>query len=247
MACLDGLQNDLDFDGIGDYCEKWMGPAFAPELFYSSTDDIRGEPRWAMRIVSAGEARLEVIYLLSYYMDLGSQALICQTSTPIYPHPCAGHYGDSEAILLEVQYVSATQHWVLRRARLSQHGDLITIGQGPKGYPTLQYPERSGGYPRIYVSQGKHANYPSDATCDSGGTLGVDNCSSNTYARVAVAANGDIGSSSQHLIDCVASTNPLYAGRAPECYWTGLRFNGWQDGAQPSADPYSDLLLPNGY
>jgi hypothetical protein len=45
MACLDGLQNDLDFDGIGDYCEKWIAPGFAPELFHSSNDDIRAELR----------------------------------------------------------------------------------------------------------------------------------------------------------------------------------------------------------
>ncbi len=45
----------------------------------------------------------------------------------------------------------------------------------------------------------------------------------------------------------IASTNPLYQGRPAECYWTGARFGGWQDGAKPDALPYGPLLTNNGF
>jgi hypothetical protein len=249
-ACLGQQQNDLDGDGVGDYCEIWLATGFAPELYYAHTDDVRGEPRWAIRKVSVEPASVEIAYLLSYYLDRGSHELLCQTTLPppIYPHPCAGHYGDSEAILLFVEYDYASQHWVLKRARLSQHGNLNSFGAGPKGYPAqFVYPGQRGGYPRVFVAVGKHANYASDWACDNGAHLDYDECNSDTTARVAVTANGDVGSSMYHRLDCVLSANPLYSMNPPECYWTGARFGGWQSGAQPSADPYGPLLTANGF
>src|SRR3972149_6604325 len=118
-------------------------------------------------------------YLFSYYRDEGSNAWLCNLPPPFWHPSCEGHNGDSEAIFLEVYYNFGTRHWVLDNARYSQHGSYPTYVRVPSSatYPTqLEYPGRLGGYPRAYVSQGKHANYPTTSACNSGGAFNTDTC-----------------------------------------------------------------------
>jgi hypothetical protein len=106
------------------------------------------------------------------------------------------------------------------------------------------YPGRKGGYPRSYVAYNKHANYGSEAACDSGGAFGFDNCLIDSYARVEAGAQLDIGSRAVHTPqqDCMPSSHPVYSQTGEiECYWTGSRFGGWI-GAQPDAPGYSGRL-----
>lgn len=151
--CFNSAYNDLDQDGVGDFCEEQIAFAFRPELAYWHGDLVGREPYWAGMEFGAGVVR--IAYLLSYYIDDGVDSPLC----PSWPDLCAGHYGDSEWILLDIAYVQSTQHWILRVAYYSEHNGFNFYGQSPKGYPmALVYPDRNGGYPRSYVAISKHAN-----------------------------------------------------------------------------------------
>jgi hypothetical protein len=242
--CFDGVQNDLDQDGIGDYCEKRLALAFDPELAYSHSDQVGREPHWAERLAAhVGRSWVSIAYLLSYYIDLGSEDILCDNY--IGYQKCRGHYGDSEAIYLTVGYDQETQHWVLQQAELSQHLSSQTFSGDPPH--SLTYPSHFGAYPRVYVAYGKHANYATISDCDNGNYFHMDECAPDTYARVGVQGIGDIGSSGHPLQDCMLSTNPLYSWNGVcECYWSGARFSGWQ-GSLPNADPYAPKLLARGF
>lgn len=225
--CFDA-GTDLDADGIRDYCEQRLSLPFAPELYYWNWDDIRREPYWAARPLSPTQVR--IAYLLSYYRDHGSNTYTC--SLPFAPSSCYGHNGDSETLLLDIYYNAVTEHWVLETAWYSAHGHYNVYSRGSKAYPTtLTYPTHPGANPRAWVSMGKHANYNSQSSCNSGGTLGTDDCgSNNTSVVLEWSADWNLGSSTSPLIDCVASRNLAYeyygSGRF-ECYWTGTEFSGW--------------------
>jgi hypothetical protein len=98
-VCYFGTYTDADQDGLGDFCEKNLAAAFAPELYYTAGDDVRREPRWVARATT--EERVMIGYLLSYYRDTGSRSWQC-TANPFYRPECTGHNGDSETIYLEV-------------------------------------------------------------------------------------------------------------------------------------------------
>jgi len=226
--CSDGT--DLDQDGLSDACEKFLAQYFAPELAYSPSpsENVSKEPHWVAEWNADWPGAVNVMYLLSYYLDLGSPAEICG---PFHDYDwCSGHYGDSEWIMLTVYYDFETQHWVLGKATYSQHKGWEEFIMGSAGYPTrLSYPGHSGGYPRAYVAFWKHANYATDADCDRGGEVrGTDECYQGGYARVAAAAGLNLGSRLHPFADAVYSTNPLYGDRGPEYYWTDRWFCGWQ-------------------
>jgi hypothetical protein len=135
----------------------------------------------------------------------------------------------------------------LGTAYYSAHTGYNIYGPGPNGYPSnLEYPAHNGSYPRAYVSGYKHANYDTFDDCMTGGTLGSDWCSPDSFARVAVGAYLNLGSSSTHLLDCVPSTNPFYENNRDECYWSGSDFGGWQD-ANPTTSPYGPKLAYWGF
>lgn len=252
-TCFD--QSDADQDGLGDFCEKNLASAFAPELRYWNEDYVDREPHWAARPVWTSPIKVLIAYLISYYRDNGSDAGGC--SLPFAPSSCYGHNGDSEVIYLLVKYVPDFQHWVLDSAFYSQHeGEGVYGSAYPSDYPrALYYPSHPGAYPRTYVAEGKHANYASVRECDRGGTAGSDSCDRvNTSARVAAGEYLNVGSSTYQpwTPDCVASSNPSYqyygAGRL-ECYWSGARFRGWipDSVGGDDSDPYGPKLLAHGF
>lgn len=249
--CFGGGQTDNDADGLSTFCERALAAAFAPELYYAHNDDVGREPRWAAMPVNGTQVR--IAYLLGYYVDNGplvSCGILHEPITLVWgDDACDGHYGDSEAITLDVGFDPTSQHWVLKRAQLSAHHEYRIFSARTKGYPSLYYPAQPGGYPRIWVSFSKHANYESDSACDSGGTVESDECLSDTSVRVSAGGNLDVGSRVAHSAeqDCVASTNPVYSGNGvTECYWTDRRFTGWS-GASPNAGSYVDRLANLGF
>lgn len=235
--CIDSGSTDTDQDDLADRCEFDIAAAFAPELYYGNTNRMDREPHWVARPL--GPSRVRVGHLLSYRVDGGTQDPLCDNA--LADGPCAGHYGDSEAIWLDVYYNGV--HWVLDTARYSAHGDLNVYGRGTQAYPTiLTHPSHPGAYPRTWVSYGKHANYATDALCDAGGFLGYDTCISDTSVRLSAGGNLNVGSRLHHTSsqDCMPSSDPIYSGNGvTECYWTERPFSGWT-GLIPTAAAYSD-------
>ena len=248
IDCFDGVQNDLDEDGVGDYCEKRVAEAFAPQLAVGQTDNVGREPRWALKLAYnfGNHQALAIFYALSYYVDLGTNDPICNNF--FADELCRGHYGDSEDLVFRVGFNWTTQHWVLTEALLSQHGAYQALEAGSGGYvDALQYPVHQGAAPRIWVAYRKHANYPDVVSCDNGAFFHLDQCIAPfNYVPIGVEANGNLGSSSHPLIDCVSSNNPIYSGNGTECYWTADRFTGWQF-TTPDCVGYRASLLAQGF
>jgi hypothetical protein len=236
-ACR-GDEADGDNDGLLNRCETSLAAAFAPELDYSSTDDVRRQPRWAARPLGSGRVRLA--YLLSLYRDLGTQGC------PFGIVACGGHYGDSEILVLDVYYQGVTGHWLLDQAIYSAHGVYNVYPRLLAAYPSMNFPGRPGGYPRAFLSLRKHAGYRSDRECDAG-ELGLDECTADVRLRVAAGAGLDLGSRGVHTPaqDCIAGNTPATAARS-ECYWTERAFGGWQ-GRTPTGSAYSSILSVFGF
>lgn len=229
FVCLDGAHTDADLDGLSDYCEKLLAGRFAPELWWRYPEDnIGNEPRWVAQPIDSGRVRLA--YLPAYYKDWGGQTMLC--NIPFAHSLCLPHNGDAEVITLDVYYNAAKQHWILDRALLSGHGVNYLYQRGVKAYPIqFTYPTKPGGYPRVWIARGKHANYPDETTCDDGSYFHTDTCEgNNTATRLFASATRNLGSRDAPFADCVASVNPSYAyygaGRT-ECYWTSKSFRGW--------------------
>jgi hypothetical protein len=231
-GCL-GNVGDGDNDGLLNRCETALAAAFAPELNYAGSDDTRRQPHWAARPLGGSKVRLA--YLLSLYRDLGT--LGCDLGIVL----CGGHYGDSEALVLDVYYHGTTGHWLLDQAVYSAHGVYNVYPRFFAAYPGMNYPARAGGYPRAFLALRKHAGYRSDRECDDG-ELGLDECTTDTRVRLAAGAALDIGSRAFHTAsqDCVAGATTATAART-ECYWTERDFGGWQ-GRTPKAGAYSSIL-----
>jgi hypothetical protein len=242
--CADG-SIDLDQDGLDDNCEFTLAALFAPLLSIGIGDYADRESRWAARW--AGPNLVSIIYLLGYYQDNGTPGgNPCQ----VFYYACDPHPGDSEYIVLNVGYDDDTHHWSLREAVLSAHtwhvelditgSDTVprTVGNHHTGVG-FEYPGRVGGFPRVWVADGKHANYPTKSYCDGHGgeapggiILSTDSCSNpRTEARVTVGTTLNVGSDSHRLADCVTANNPnhpAYALQIQECFWsTGRNFFGW--------------------
>ncbi|HWP03686.1 MAG TPA: hypothetical protein VNL96_09535 [Gemmatimonadaceae bacterium] len=179
---------------------------------------------------------------------------------------CNGHNGDSEAIILDVTYDYGTQHWGLTHAHVSAHEHYHHASPNAMGFASVIYPEDDGGYPAIYVSQKKHANYYDVSSCNSGGPyvsligreIGTDDCSLvNTAVRLEWSkwwnVGSNVGGASTQLVDCIESRNPSYeyygSGRL-ECYWTPIYFRGWvpnEVGGGEATTPYAIRLQQFGF
>jgi hypothetical protein len=232
-ACTDGSRADADRDGLASVCENALAAAFAPQLAYSAGDRTGREPRWAARPLSGGKVR--IAYLLALHFDDGVYG--CSFGIIL----CGGHYGDSETIVLDVYYNEKTRHWVLHLAVYSAHGVYNVYPRILSAYPSMNYPDRKGGYPNAFLALRKHALYRSDTECDDG-ELGLDECKADTEQRLAAGRALNIGSRQRHTAgqDCVRST-VFTSSTVTECFWTVRDFGGWQ-GKSPKAGAYSSIF-----
>lgn len=267
--------NDQDHDGLDDECEYTLALSFRPEMSFGPGDDVRREPRWAAEWLG-GEAEtrtVRIAYLPSYWMDMGDGGAShsnCETFS-LFPVPgflmsletCGGHAGDSEWIRLDIRYNATSQHWYVAGALYSAHEWHVdfqlltdsTLRSVPESWPSyaadVEYIDKRGGYPRAYVADRKHANYPTRQFCNDHGGVdqGVNSASDSctlprTLERLEVSMAQNIGSRAYPFINCVATQrldHPSYGGGKQECYWSSwANFAGWfnTSGGGGSADPY---------
>ncbi len=250
-VCIGG-SSDYDFDSVGDLCEFKLAEAFAPELVTwtrqdgPTAEDVGGERYWAVRYVSGSspfQGMIMLVFLPAYYYDLGDP------ESGLTAHP-----GDSEVIVLYVQYNASTQHWVLKAAHLSQHTYWGYAGSDlgdPNSSAAMEYPGRTGGYPRVWAAKFKHANYVSRSSCQAGGFLGADDCDAlNVSAqwRFPVYSNHNLGSWDHRFVDCVSAQ--FRSGWHSECMWaTSGKFQGWMYEPDPDkgGEPHGSKLQIFGF
>jgi len=265
--------NDVDRDGTSDYCEEVLAERFRPALSFGRYDcDTGHEPYWAAKAFPAqGGFRMRIAYLFSYYWDCGSDqgfncavlqwvgtvlsfnGLIHYGELPISPDdPCASHQGDSEFLIVDLAYAAGVSHWYVDQAFFSAHwmrpGDHSAL---VPGY-WLTYPEKVGGYPLVFASQGKHANYATRSAC-ANTSLPQDYCNSNPDrgVRLAFSTYHNIGSAHQNMINpgaCVTGGRLVAyypENYGTECFWVPRqKFKGWERYAQEhDATPYYTVLI----
>ncbi|WP_420126498.1 hypothetical protein [Longimicrobium sp.] len=251
-SCRDLTVNvDSDADGLSDKCEYEVAYAMRPYLTYDPADrDRRREPYWAMYPSTMYSSYHQIVYALSYYYDWG---------------PNYKHQGDSEFIVLRVQYLGYGK-WGVASAFLSAHWGAITDSSADITHPSLEYAGSTRGRPKIWVAVNKHANYRSRSSCDAGAAW-TDSCDANVFIKgsaayeVEVLPNANLGNHGRGydyssgaerwypgaiIHDCVPSRVYLFGGRQ-ECYWTWKKFLGWQDNYDGHMDgssggAYADVM-----
>jgi hypothetical protein len=240
-SCYGGDWDDNDGDGIGDQCEWALAKRFAPIMINDSaeSDDVAGDPYWAAG--PDGDSSLVIAYLPAYYADLG-----CYTAAPACTFGDA-HNGDSEAIGIRIVWHSGSEHWVVTNAALSAHHGYNSFSGSP--YATgLEYPAELGGPFKVHVSWGKHANYATRSTCNSGFPYtNEDYCSNgNSYGdTLYVETDRNLGSAGTYLKNCVYST--ILFDDYQECFWTGSYFAGWNGPNGSHSSAYVDRLSYFGF
>jgi hypothetical protein len=264
-GCIAEYQPDDDEDGLSDACEIQLASNFVPEMSFYDYDQVERETRWFGQPTAGGGVRLG--FLIGYYYDVGNSEASrsnCQSALVLPPidfidwifgggvSSCLGHMGDSEFVILDLAWDSRSKHWVLTDAWLSAHTSERHFGPAQHyGYPTqLTYPNKVGGYPLIWVADGKHANYESEYECDTGAFLGADDCKAErNEVRLNVMVNsGNIGSHFEHLIDgatCMNANHPaiLYgSGCGTEYYFTDEEFRGWYSGTGVASRSYAEIV-----
>src|SRR6266496_1732827 len=195
--------NDADYDALNDYCENLLAWKFRPAMTFSAYDCNTGmEPYWAAKVFPNQGNIVRIAYLFSYYWDCGAPdkdsflctlqrlggnlgtlvGLLPDYSIGIIPVSsedlCASHQGDSEFVLEDLAYDATSQHWYVKRTFFSAHWGTDGDHSRWTGTSGLEYPEKFGGYPRVWSAEGKHANYPTRYTCSHDGGL-MDTCDNN--------------------------------------------------------------------
>lgn len=242
---------DRDRDGWDDGCEYELAYAFRPTQALSYADcDYTSEPYWA---ATGGNhsGQIKIFYALSYHQDCG---------TPFLNLGITSHLGDSEFFVAYVDWISDAAStmqgkWRLDHVFFSAHWHEISESDGYYDGADLEYSTTFRGRPRIWVAEGKHGSYRSQAVCNAGAYY-TDSCVNNTdfgaSPQILQAAN--LGQSSAPFlgspVSAVASRfgNPTkYPGT--EWFWTNDTFCGWypRGVCGSGGGPYRESLTAFGF
>ena len=245
---------DRDQDGLSDDCELELARRFAPWLrvaargcnWDTSVSSERPGGGYYFGVQALGDT-LRVVYLPAYYRDCGWSGFKCTIGLM----NCAGHAGDSEFIALDLRRGSASQ-FVPEGIFLSAHcfGRSTDNCRWYRGDELDQF-EWQDSHPMVWVAEGKHANYPTQQSCDAGHWF-FDTCDHNDtqIEFPIVSERQNIGSRTQPVATsgCVDAqhsgwTSRLTDTQATECFWLADHaFTGWQRPAVGAATPYERYL-----
>lgn len=165
---------DADFDGLEDACEFSLAAAFAPELAVSpfacnvERDRIQGGYAFAV-FPGVVPGQVLIGYAPAYVRDCGWEGPKCWLRLR---GGCTGHGADSEFIGLAIEFDPPTARWTTVAVFLSSHcfgasdSDCRWFGSDELG--ALEWLNEAGGPIRVWVAEGKNANYPTRDRCDRG-------------------------------------------------------------------------------
>jgi hypothetical protein len=253
---------DLDLDGLADACELALAARFAPELVVSAracnwdAQALRLTGGYLFAAVpTAGGVRLA--YLPAYLHDCGWSGPKCLLR---WRGGCDPHVADSELIVVDLAPDAGPVGWRAERVFLSAH--CFGGSDGDCRWVDASELEWVPEAPRIWVAEGKNANYPSRAACDSG-HWHFDTCDRNdrSYKFPVLSAIQNMGSAMvpfpEHIDDpaCVDATElpllPDLPGR--ECFWSDAVFRGWAGQTAQGSTGYAlyledvaEMLPPSG-
>ncbi|HET6229237.1 MAG TPA: hypothetical protein VFE05_04100 [Longimicrobiaceae bacterium] len=210
---------DLDRDGMVDQCEFSIARSFAPQLhMHPSELCAAGEPAWA---TAPKNGEVWIAYMPAYYWDCGYENLGRYDA----------HTGDSEMIIVVVQFSPSTQHWVFRRMWTSAHYNEAHLGISTDysewSDTNIAFPVRTGAFPAVWVALDKHANYRSNGRCE-GNSNAMERCGDSFLNRFPVRADRNAGGPRADFLGCALSEVSPETNRR-ECFYTPdpSGFRGW--------------------
>lgn len=225
---------DADQDGLRDDCEVEIVKAFAPMLkFDIGEQHWSRDPHWsAIRVTVNGVQMVQVFYLVAYHRDPGDPAF-----------GTYAHDGDSEFLIVFVQDITGTGRWALTQMTYSAHWHQAWDRTHENlSYAEVEYVDTYRGRPRSWVSEGKHANYPNQGSCNGN----FDDCA-NPQADTPLTPGWtlDTRNIGNRTLGVPLFTNPcatILSQPYSECFWTDDTFRGWQTENGGGAGGYTASL-----
>jgi hypothetical protein len=245
---------DSDHDRVNDTCEEALSQAFAPLMRQNQNSSLwDASNNWTGGEYYHGATRLwyydygyrffiRLAYLPAYYADGGNCPLNC------------GHDGDSEFMMVDVEYVPSTGRFMTISVFLSAHCNAGQFGfwdddcrsYSPDFFWYVDGVDR--GAPIVWVANGTNANYPSLARCDNG-THYYDDCSSYAAAvRFPVSPDFNFGNVGYHQGAVHARRNLVMTNPSrTEHFFDRLGvFGGWRSSTTDTT-PYGRILHSFGF
>lgn len=237
--CAEQSSVDADSDRLADDCEFALAATFAPFMtirsggcnWDSAQSRLAGGYFYAVQPI---DSVVRIAYMPAYFRDCGWKGLKCW----IPGVDCSPHDGDSEFVVVELREPHPAS-FVVSGIFLSAHC-FGRSGKDCRWYRSedLQPFRWRGASPVIWVSEGRHANYPTSHECDAG-HHSLDTCDNHdTEYPFPVRREGNIGSrtASPWPHGCIPG-GALSTARADlaiaECFWRPeARFGGWQKNAR---------------
>lgn len=180
---------DIDLDGLEDDCEFALARAFAPELRVSpqacNVEDGRIQGGYAFGVFPSDDPeRLLIGYAPAYVRDCGWEGPKCWLRLW---GGCTGHGADSEFIGVAVDFNRSASRWSASAVFLSAHcfgaSDADCRWYAGDELWAFEWLDGVGGAVRVWVAEGKNANYPSRGRCDRGHWW-YDTCDRNRLSYV---------------------------------------------------------------
>jgi hypothetical protein len=234
------VQTDYDGDSLDDTCELELARAFSPVWQFAVFENCQGgEPAFAVAFFpQPGGGVVRIGYMPAYYDDCGST----------YGDP---HHGDSEFAMVEVVYSADLGHWLFVQMWLSAHykasyaGVDLDRSRWESDQPPTEFPDHPRGYPRIYVSTSKHANYSNVDFCNN--VFWENGCGGGSATRWSLDASRNVWSRVTQPYApytwCAESFGQNAGSGRQECFYApGAQFNGWYAGTGGQT-PYRNILV----
>ncbi len=216
---------DQDNDRKKDECEYRMAEAFRPLLVFHRGEALSGrESYWS---VQSAFGWMTIIYLLGYYRDGGSFS----------------HDGDSEFVVLRLEFDTNTQNWKVRSMITSAHWNAMVDNTKTSFWYDIQWESTPGGRPLVYASKDHHANYETESRCDARVGDECDPRSVGLLSNVLIYRDRNLGNSAHPFrldsrvsnlpADCTMSKDNPLGHPGVECFFTT---NTWSPEEGPRDD-----------
>ena len=184
---------DIDSDGLSDADELWLADTWSPILYF---DEEEGD-------CISNLGKVAIIYQVTpfYNNDKTTNGALI-TYVFLYPKDCGvissgigwDHNGDTEALRIYVKK-TGTSSWKAGRVLMRRHDDYWrsydTSDETEWRQMTPPFGKRT--HMKVYVSESKHAMYPSLDACESYGATNWEDCGGGEIRKYSIIQCQNIG------------------------------------------------------
>jgi len=229
--------SDSDMDGLSDDYELELARRHSPLLIYDEEESYCVEDvasvvahPWQVTPIfefpgDSGRYGVLITIVILHPFDCGAFGLGVDIDTPWGPN---SHNGDTEAMSMFYQQVNGG--WGITKLMLHRHGDWHLYNRD--AFSWVAYGGGRQIHPIVYVSESKHALFPSN--CDAGltGTAGWEDCGEGLKLRLTIISGQNVGERSHKNFDRLGDSSSSRLGMyASEYAWRQVDFCGGRGGS----------------